>query len=334
MAWGAAYDLDLVLMSDHPSWDMHELARLQTPAGPMWVAKEARRGTLEQIVTADLPDLDAWFPELPVRRHAAPVTVEDRSTARRLDLRIDWTTPDGEPAEAVLRGPVPDRPAARRNGPTLGHSKDQLLAVLDVSARSALSHATLVMGGEKRRIRRLLGMVPFRFALVQAQGGLGIGTWETTETEGGFRTVHAMLSGARVPLAWSLVDDGARVHARQDLPMRTLDYTLRIGPGGARELEEIAVLQAGRPAAVTHVSFSPALPDLARPFAGTAVSRWVIDIDGQPGHAVGEVHATSTAAGAVIDFLPLAPDWVADRPLRTTVAIGPEGAVLATTLRR
>ncbi len=326
LAWGAAYDLDIVLVSDHPAWDMHELARLSTPDGARWVVKEARRGTLEQIATVDLDAPDTWLPELPVLRHAASVAVDDRSDGRRLDLRVAWTTPDGEPAAAEVRGPMPRKPAAKRNGPTLGHSRDQLLAVLDVSARSALSHATLEIGGQKRKIKRLLGLVPFQFALVQAQGGFAIGSWETAAEGDGFRSVHAMRSGGRESLAWTVSVEGARVHARQTSALRTLDYALRRGPDGALELEEIAVVQAGVAQPVTRVAFSPALPDLSRPFSGTAVSRWVIDVNGQSGHAIGQVRATADASGVTLDWLPLAPAWVADRPMRTRIALRADGA--------
>jgi len=65
--FGAAYDLDLVIVSRHPEWNMHEYARLKTPQGEVWIAKDARESTMSQSIVADLPDIDAWMPEIPLQ---------------------------------------------------------------------------------------------------------------------------------------------------------------------------------------------------------------------------------------------------------------------------
>ena len=54
IAFGAAFDLDVVVKSKHPEWDMHEWARISTPDGPKWVALESRRDTLDQVIVADV----------------------------------------------------------------------------------------------------------------------------------------------------------------------------------------------------------------------------------------------------------------------------------------
>jgi hypothetical protein len=310
LAWGAAYDLDLVVVSDHPAWDMHEIARLA--GSGQWIAKDARRGTLEQIVTVDLPDPDVWLPELPVERRAGRVEVEERATDR-VDVVARWTTPDGEPAVAELRGPFP-APAWYRNGPTLGHSRDALLAVLDVSRRSPLTHARLTVGGAERRVSRIGGLIPFRFALAQAQGGLATGAWEAR----GDRTVHATRSGGGVAMAWT--GDG-EVRTTRD-PLRTLACRFV-----DRELAEMTVHQAG--AEVTRVVFSPSLPDFSRTWTGSARSRWVIDVGGQRGHAFGEAEAWTDR----LEIVPTAPRWVADRPLRSLLSFDGRGAAAVATSR-
>jgi hypothetical protein len=51
--FGLRYALDLVIVSDHPDWVMHEYARIDLPDGPLWMAKDAGVDR-EQTITAPL----------------------------------------------------------------------------------------------------------------------------------------------------------------------------------------------------------------------------------------------------------------------------------------
>ena len=55
------------------------------------------------------------------------------------------------------------------------HSKDALLAVLDLSHRTFGRRSEVSYNGEIHSTKRLLGMVPFHMALQQTQGGLASG---------------------------------------------------------------------------------------------------------------------------------------------------------------
>jgi hypothetical protein len=326
--WGLAYDLDLVVVSKHPSWDMHELARLTTPDGPLWLAKDARAGSLEQSIVADLPDIEAWLPEVPVRRMSYPVRVDDRSTADRLDLTVDWQTVDGEEARVAYRGKPPLTAQAKRNGSTMGHSRDAVLAVLDVSHRTFASSTDITIGGQAYRTDRILGLVPFRMALIQVQGGLAVGETSQEASEGGVSVRYKAWSGAWIDTAWtqSIAPDGAVVLEQAD-PVRTLRYRFR-PDGDALELESAEVTQWGRAAPTVHVAFSPPLPDVRRPFLGEVRVSYVIDVNGQLGHAVGHVVAKWVGDSVVLDVAPIAPWWTLDRPLRATVTAA--GAAVST----
>ena len=135
-----------------------------------------------------------------------------------------------------------------------------------------------------------------------------------------------MADGRSVRLPWEvqLVDD--RLIARQVSPIRTLVYTFRLGAEGQTELIEAHVEQYGREALVTRVVFSPALPDLGRRFTGRSRSRFVVDINGQDGHAVGVVEAWWDEAGPTVAVRPEAPWWTADRPLLARL-VHDDGAV-------
>ena len=67
--------------------------------------------------------------------------------------------------------------------------------------------------------------------------------------------------------------------------------------------------------------FMPWLPDLRRPFSGTWVGGFVLDVNGQPSHAYGQVEVRPEADGAQILMKPLKPRWVADRPVQSVVRL-------------
>lgn len=318
LVWGAAYDLDLVVVDHHPDWDMHEIARLDTPEGPVWLAKDARASTLEQTVVVDLADVDAWMPELPVARRAGPVAVTDRSTAEQLDLDVAYVNVDGEPVRIHYDGPRPTAERPKRNGSTMGHSRGSLMAVLDLSRMAPARHATVEIDGERQRIFRLLGLVPFRMALVQAQGGLATGRFLVGPDGAADVTRH--LRGEAVADAhwtWSETDGGAT--SRQVRPERELVYAW-VRSGEALELAAAEVVQPGRSDAVTRVTFAPAIPDLRRRFSGRPSGRFVVDVNGQANHAVGAWAAWWDADGPHVAITPEAPWWVADRPMETRVS--------------
>ena len=140
MVFGVAYDLDIVVVTEHPVWDMTEIARIDTPDGPLWLAKDARRSDLEQIIIADIPDLFTWMPEIPVRRVQGTVRVEDRSSESDLDMDIFYTNPDGEPVHISYQGKVPVAEQGKRNGSTMGHSQGTVMAVLDLPVQIGRAH--------------------------------------------------------------------------------------------------------------------------------------------------------------------------------------------------
>ncbi len=331
IVWGAAYDLDLVLVSEHPEWNMHEYARLQTPDGPLWLAKDARESTMAQSVVADLPDVQDVLPELPIERRASPVEVVDRSTDAQIDLELRYRNIDGKPVEIRYRGKWPEGALRRRNGNTMGHSRDSVLAALDIPQRQLGQEASVRIDGEDVKMERILGLVPFRLALVQTQGGLATGTLRQEPLEGGgFTTVHAPGGGPAVRRAWRVARTDGHVEAQQVSTLRSLAYRFRLTDDGAHELVSARVEQWARDVPVTQVVFSPALPDLARPFDGTVRARFVIDVNGQPGHATGLVEAWWEEGEPRVQVLPEAPSWTTDRPLsgRWTFRDGATDAVV------
>lgn len=345
--FGAAYALDLVLVSKHPTWNMHEYAMLETPEGPLWLAKDAREATMSQsLVGAGVGHL---MPEIPLQRKESPVEVEDASTAELLDLVLRYENIDGEPVEVRYRGPRPDKAMDQRNASTMGHSQDTVMAVLDLSHRRFARSASITIGGEEWGLRRVMGLVPLRLALRQVQGGLAVADFEQRgavdwveepeerevlgATPGEASDAGGTERSGRPSIRFSVVRGGEEepwevrrsdrtVEAVQEGELRTLVYRFRVGEDEAWELVSMDVEQVGRQAPPTHIELSPPLPDLRRPFEGRLVSRYVVDVNGQQGHAVGRLEAWWDGEVARVALIPEAPPWTVDRPMETTVTFG------------
>lgn len=142
-----------------------------------------------------------------------------------------------------------------------------------------------------------------------------------------FRTEHTMPSGNVVDLDWDVTRLGDRVLAVQRTDVRELTYEYLIRHDSL-ELLRIAVTQYGRSTPNTEVSFSPALPDLRRPFSGRQKSRFVIDVGGQGNYAVGTAEAWWTDTGVKVQLVPEAPAWAAGRSMTTTIQYGTDKATV------
>ncbi len=135
-----------------------------------------------------------------------------------------------------------------------------------------------------------------------------------------FDTVHTMPDGTKIAQRWDVERVGGRVFVTQVSDTRTLAYEFLIhGEDSVLELRSIQVIPWGQAVPATSITFSPALPDLRRPFNGKVTSKFVIDVGGQKGFAVGTAVASFGDAGAKVVLEPSAPEWAAARPLTTTV---------------
>lgn len=333
--FGVYYDLDIVLVSQHPDWDMHEYARIQTPDGPLWMAKDADLAKVQTIV-ADHPELTARIAEVPLERLIRPLAVDDRSEGRRVDVSISYKNSAGVPVEVEYRGRLPRTAPAKRNGHTMGHSAHAVAVALDLERFGTGGRARIEMDGERVRLDRLLGLYRQRYVLKQAQGGIAVTSFRQQPTgDGGFRVVRpavaATAPGAtgrpwptRRTETWSVSPD------RAEFDDGWIRQTYHFVEGG---LSHATIQQHGRDAAVTEVWFDPALPDLSRPFEGRSTSRFRLDINGQPGHGVGTLTTWWHGGTAHVSMAPEAPRWLADRPMTGTVSFRPDGAVIVETHR-
>lgn len=303
--FGVPYDLDLVIVDDHPDWDMHEYARVTTPDGSLWLCKDSRAGTLEQTIVGDVEGIEGWLPEIPLKRKRSPVKAVESVDGKRFRVSLAYENFDGEPVEVSFQGTLPAGPLWKRNSSTMGHSRGHVLAVLDLSHRSFGKRVSIRIGGKERKIRRIYGLVPFQVALAQTQAGLSVGAWQ----QDGTTTRHG-----DVAQTWTVTEQGSHTTVSQESPIRTLRYTF---VEGELERAEVHTYGAKEPALVAH--FAPRLPDVRRAFGGTHESRFVLDVNGQASFGTGIIRTTATPDGAVLDIRPTEPRWTRDRPLRSAV---------------
>lgn len=345
VAWGVAYELDLVIVDQDPTWDMHEYAKLKMPDGVHWLAKDARLGTLDQLLTADLPDVETFLPELPVWRRRQAIDVVDLSSDDRIDVALAYTNFDGKRTEAHFTGDPATTPQADRNGSTMGHSRNAVLAVLDLPWQQT-GHADVTIDGKKWPLVQIAGLVPFALSLVQTQGGLATSAFTQRASEFGVGVDFALPGGVLAPTEWTVdrtfAASGDIVRLRQSTPFRTLDYAFvesvpATGGGSTLELASVQVRQWGQTAPPCHIEFSPRIPDLRRSFSGTVRSRYVIDIGTGAGHATGWLESSwpdnSPGGGPQVKLLPEAPWWTVDRPMITSVSYPGDGSASVSIVR-
>ena len=66
----------------------------------------------------------------------------------------------------------------KRNGSTMGHSKNQLLAILDLPNSNFGKKAKISYDGKVYPVKRILGILPFKMLIQQTQGGISSGTFK------------------------------------------------------------------------------------------------------------------------------------------------------------
>ena len=314
--WGATYELDIILVSQHPAWNMHEYAKLQTPQGPLWVMKDAEEGSLDQYIVTDLPQVYEWLPELPVVRKSFPVEIVDNSTEKMLDMAFRYENIKGEKVEATYKGKRPKTELKKKNGSTMGHSRNQVLVALNLPYRDFGKKATISYDGTAYKMNKLLGLVPFQMALTQTQGGISAGKFVMEKESGNLSTTHPT-QGASVSQNWTVEQKDGKTIVQQKNEFRTLCYEFE--GTETLELKVAYVQQWNEKEKGVRIEFSPALPDLRRPFEGEFSSNFVMDIAGENNNATGTFTAKWEDGKALLFAHPTKPWWVTDRPMKTTI---------------
>ena len=326
--FGLQYAADIVFMTKNPNWDMHEYARLDTPKGSVWVAKDSNSQG-KQTIVSDLPDLHTWLPEIPAPRIEADIELTDRSEGNAIDISLAYPNPAGKPVRIQARGKLPKKPPSKRNGNTMGHSRDVVAVVLDIERFGSKTTGSMHIDGEKQDFIKILGLKPFQFLLKQTQSGIAVTNFRQTSSPTGFTLVRPSPIDPNWPTAgtesWTVQGDSVL----WDNGVCT--YKNTFNNGGLQRLE---VRQHGVQNPTFAMYIEPALPDMSRHFEGVIRSQFRMDVNGQKGHGRGYIDATWSDENNVhITMIPTQPSWLADRPMKTVIAYQEGGEVDVRTKR-
>ena len=184
MAFGAAFDLDVVLMPSDSEFDMIEFVRFAGPEGPIWLALESATATGEQTMVSSHDALLTMLPEMPLARKSVDTfSVTDRSDAERVDLMLSYDNSAGQRVDAEIAGGAPVQFERNRNGRMFDRAQSQALVALDIAAAESLYKAVLTIGGEPIKFRKVGGIVPGKYVVDQTMGGLAVASYTLTPTE-------------------------------------------------------------------------------------------------------------------------------------------------------
>jgi len=326
--FGLQYAVDVVYVTTHPDWNMHEYARLDVPGESVWIAKDSDQQGRQTIV-ANRPNLHTWMPEIPAPRIEAPIALTDKSNGRNIDIELAYTNPQGEAVHMTAAGRMPTRPPSKRNGSTMGHSRDVVAAVLDLERFGSRIDGSMTFDDQATRFKKILGIVPFRFLLKQTQAGLVVTNFRQSDSENGFTLTRPSPTEPDWPTAASEDWTTSENEAHYDNGVNRFHYRFVDG-----ELSSIQVFQHGVEHPTLALQIQPALPDLRRPFEGQIRSQFVMDVNGQRGHGTGTITATWVDPHTVrVAVIPTEPWWLADRPMESIIRFTGDGDVDVRTRR-
>ncbi len=306
------YEKDIVIVTKHPDWNMHEFSWINFPDGGFWMIKDSREGTLEQVVTTSRENIADLLPEIPLDIAIQAIKITDNSDADWQDISFEYENFNGELVKAHYKGRQKLKDLKKRNGSTMGHSRDHVMAVLDLPKRRFGKKASITYNAKKYPIKKILGIVDFNMMLTQTQAGLSVGKFSLFQNENTIQTRHFTPSETMQNWTWS---EGV---LQQKNKFRTQKYLFDYEQD-SYQLRSISVELWDKKEPAFQISFFPPLPDYRRRFEGVCTAQFVMDVNGQENHGIGQVKSYWKGTQLFIDIIPENPWWLTDRPIRQII---------------
>ena len=322
--FGITYDQDIVIVTQHPEWNMHEYAKILLPEDKeMWLMKDSREGSLDQYLSINDAGLLDMVPEIPLETSVQDIKVKDKSDDKNLDISFGYTNLLNEEVEVYYRGSKKLGKLKKRNGSTMGHSKNQVMAVLDLPYRNFGKKATVTYNDKHYPVKKLLGIKNFQMLLQQTQGGISKGTYRIKDHKGThFTTYHDNNVKEEIEQFWdeNFQQEHQLLFAEQKNKYRSQTYAYVVEEANHYLLQSATIQIWNYKEPAFKITFSPPLPDLRKKFEKTYESDFVMDINGQKNHGIGKVKCYwQDKDHVIVEIIPQQPWWIADRPMKSVV---------------
>ena len=255
----------------------------------------------------------------------SPISVVDQSDSVNFDFLFQYTNRHGIEISASYFGDTQLKSLKKRNGSTMGHSRNQVLAVLDLPKRNFGNRSRITYDKVEYKVKRILGIKPFRMALQQSQGGLSAVSMDMW-VDGESILSRYVKKDVPIEVEWKKKETQDKVMLFQKNELRTIEYEFNRQDNEFR-FSSARVRSWNKEEPVIQISVFPSLPDLRRKFKGIFTSRFVIDINDQENLSYGELSCHWAQNDLIIDIRPSAPWWTKERPMRGTIRIEKNKAI-------
>lgn len=317
--FGITYAKDIVIVTKHPEWNMHEYAMLDLPGNKqVWLMKDSEEGSLDQFLTTNQEEVTKLLPEIPLETSIQKDLVIDVvSNGDALKAHFEYTNALNEKVVVDFEN-TKELPALKqRNGSTMGHSKNQVAVLLDLPFRQFADSSSITYNGQFYKTKKILGLIPFQMLLKQTQGGLSTGAFSMAKQNGKIISVHQK---TQIDQEWNLYNIArSEFLLKQQNELRRQSYYFE-EKDDKYLLKSAEVVPWDTDTASFKINFFPALPDLRYHFEGKHSSTFIMDINGQENHGKGNFTAYwNTENELIIEMNPTAPWWLKERPMLNTI---------------
>lgn len=322
--FGVTYSKDIVIVTKNPKWNMHEYAKLEIgPNQSTWLMKDSEEGSLTQFLTTSQSNLISLLPEIPLETSIQDFVATEKSSGDTLEAHFEYINHLGEKVVVDFKNTKKLSIQKKRNGSTMGHSRNQVMAILDLPLRQFSESSSVSYDGIPFKTKKILGLLPFQMLLTQTQGGLSVGDFKFFKDGNLIKSLHL---NSEIEQVWTLekISENKTILKQQN-EFRTQVYEFTTA-NNQYLLSEAYVKVWNSETPTFKISFFPPLPDLRFPFEQKQISTFVMDVNGQQNHGTGTFVSYWNADKELkLEINPSAPNWLKERPMLNTIRFDENG---------
>lgn len=319
--FGVKYKHDWVISPSHDRLDMIEIAEVQLPKNKTtWVVKESLQPHLNQVLLYSDDKLGTAFPEIPLQMQARKLDIMQNEDEKSIKLQTDYNGSFGQRVMIEATSKKKLKKLKKRNGSTMGHSKEQVLAILDLPERTQAKVKKITIDDQHQKVNKILGLKNFSFLVRQTQAGISTSNYlfsRDSQQQLNFEYIDKSINEE-----WTFDE------LKQDAVLKTENAFRKSEYHFTKEKEYWLLTHArvvdllNNNDVLFEISFLSPLPDLRYQFDGKFRTSYVMNVNEQFGHATGQIELEWTNAAQIkLTLLPEEPKWTKDRPITNIIRI-------------